>query len=146
MIALTATATKKVRDDIIEQLNLSKARIFVSSFNRENLNISVIEKKQALPKLVNLVAKYKNESVIIYCHSRKETEELAENLRLNSYNAMAYHAGLEIEKRKLVQNLFIKDEVNIIVATIAFGMGIDKPDVRLVVHYTFPKTLRNNFV
>ncbi len=145
VIALTATATEKVREDIIRHLNLKKAPIFISSFNRDNLNLRVISKKQAFPKLVNLLQKYKNDSVIIYCHSRKETEEIAENLKLNGYNAGAYHAGLEANKRKLVQELFIKDKVNIIVATIAFGMGIDKPDVRLVVHYTFPKTLEGYY-
>ncbi len=145
LIALTATATAKVREDIIHQLNLKKAPIFISSFNRENLNLSVIEKKKAFPKLVNLLQKYKDESVIIYCFSRKETEEIADNLRLNQFNARAYHAGLEKNERKTVQELFINDRVNIIVATIAFGMGIDKPDVRLVVHYTFPKTLEGYY-
>lgn len=145
LIALTATATAKVREDIIDQLSLKKAKIFISSFNRENLNIKIINKKDAFSKLVNLLDKYKNESVIIYCFSRKETEEIAENLRLNKFNARAYHAGLEKSKRKLVQELFIKDEINIIVATIAFGMGIDKPDVRLVVHYTYPKTLEGYY-
>jgi ATP-dependent DNA helicase RecQ len=145
LIALTATATAKVRADIINQLNLQKAPVFISSFNRENLNLSVIEKKKAFPKLVNLLQKYKEESVIIYCFSRKETEEIADNLRLNKFNARAYHAGLEKNERKMVQDLFIKDQINIIVATIAFGMGIDKPDVRLVVHYTFPKTLEGYY-
>ena len=145
VIALTATATEKVREDIIRHLNLTKAPIFISSFNRDNLNLRVIGKKQAFPKLVNLLQKYKKDSVIIYCHSRKDTEEIAENLKLNGFNSGAYHAGLEANKRKLVQELFIKDKVNIIVATIAFGMGIDKPDVRLVVHYTFPKTLEGYY-
>jgi len=145
VIALTATATERVREDILTHLNLTKAPLFISSFNRENLNLSVIEKKQAFPKLVNLLGKYKNDSVIIYCFSRKETEEIAENLKLNGFSARAYHAGMETSQRKLAQDLFIKDKVNIIVATIAFGMGIDKPDVRLVVHYTFPKTLEGYY-
>ncbi|MEI6835834.1 MAG: DNA helicase RecQ [Candidatus Falkowbacteria bacterium] len=145
VIALTATATEKVREDIILHLNLTKAPVFISSFNRDNLNLSVVSKKQAFPKLVHLLQKYKNDSVIIYCYSRKETEEIAENLKLNGFNAGAYHAGLEASQRKLAQELFIKDKVNIIVATIAFGMGIDKPDVRLVVHYTFPKTLEGYY-
>lgn len=98
-IALTATATAKVREDIIEQLSLKKAKTFIFSFNRENLNIKIINKKDAFSKLVNLLDKYKNESVIIYCFSRKETEEIAENLRLNKFNARAYHAGLEKAKR-----------------------------------------------
>ncbi|PIV46903.1 hypothetical protein COS21_02820 [bacterium (Candidatus Gribaldobacteria) CG02_land_8_20_14_3_00_41_15] len=145
LIALTATATRKVRDDIIAQLQLEKARFFISSFNRKNLQISVIEKKQAFSKLVKLLEKYKNESVIIYCFSRNDTEAIASDLRANNFNAQAYHAGLGAKKRSSVQELFIKDEVNIIVATIAFGMGIDKPDVRLVVHYTYPKTLENYY-
>ena len=145
IIALTATATEKVRKDILKQLNLTKAKVFFSSFNRENLKVSVIEKKQAFHKLVNLLDPYKSESVIIYCFSRKETEELVKNLKLNNFNARAYHAGLDKQKRKNVQELFIKDKVDIIVATIAFGMGIDKSDVRLVVHYTYPKTLEGYY-
>jgi ATP-dependent DNA helicase RecQ len=145
VIALTATATEKVREDIVRHLNLTKAKVFISSFNRDNLNLRVVSKKQAFPKLVHLLQKYKNDSVIIYCYSRKETEEITENLKLNGFNAGAYHAGLEANKRKLAQELFIKDKVNIVVATIAFGMGIDKPDVRLVVHYTFPKTLEGYY-
>ncbi|MBP6942518.1 MAG: DNA helicase RecQ [Candidatus Buchananbacteria bacterium] len=145
LIALTATATQKVREDIVNQLELQQARVFVSSFDRENLRVSVIEKKQAFTKLVHLLQKYKHESVIIYCFSRKDTETLAENLTLNGFSARAYHAGLEANERSRVQDLFIKDEVNIIVATIAFGMGIDKPDVRLVVHYTYPKTLEGYY-
>jgi ATP-dependent DNA helicase RecQ len=145
LIALTATATKKVKEDIITQLQLEKARFFISSFNRENLHISIIEKKQAFPKLVKLLEKYKNESVIIYCFSRNDTEIIASDLRANNFNAKAYHAGMGAKQRSAVQDLFIKDEVNIIVATIAFGMGIDKPDVRLVVHYTYPKTLENYY-
>lgn len=145
LIALTATATTKVREDILNQLNIKKAKTYISSFNRENLNISIIDKKQSFPKLVNLLQKYKNESVIIYCFSRKDTESVAENLNLNGFRAQAYHAGLEPTQRKLVQESFIKDEINIIVATIAFGMGIDKPDVRLVVHYTYPKNIESYY-
>ena len=145
IIALTATATKKVQKDILKQLNLTKTKVFFSSFNRKNLKVSVIEKKQAFHKLVNLLNPYKNESVIIYCFSRKETEELVKNLKLNNFNACAYHAGLDKKKRENTQDLFIKDKIDIIVATIAFGMGIDKSDIRLVVHYTFPKTLEGYY-
>ncbi|NTU98905.1 DNA helicase RecQ [Candidatus Falkowbacteria bacterium] len=144
-IALTATATIKVREDIIRQLHLEKAPIFISSFNRENLHIRVVEKKQAFYKLVEILKNHSGESVIIYCFSRKDTEEIAHNLVLNGFKARAYHAGLEANERKLVQELFIKDKVGIIVATIAFGMGIDKSDVRLVVHYTFPKSLEGYY-
>lgn len=145
IIALTATATKQVRDDIIKQLKLPQANVFMSGFDRPNLKISVIEKKQAFHKLVALLDKYRNESVIIYCFSRKETEELVKNLQLNNFSARAYHAGLDNKERKIAQDLFIKDKINIIVATIAFGMGIDKSDVRLVVHYTYPKTLEGYY-
>lgn len=145
LIALTATATEKIRRDILHHLNIPKAKLFVSSFNRKNLNISVIEKKNAFDKLVTLLDSYRRESVIIYCFSRKNTEEIAENLCLNNFNAAAYHAGLEAQKRKITQEQFVNDQVNVIVATIAFGMGIDKPNVRLVVHYTFPKTLEGYY-
>jgi RecQ family ATP-dependent DNA helicase len=145
VIALTATATEKVREDILSHLFPEKPRTFISSFNRENLKISVIEKKQAFAKLLSLLSRHKNEPAIIYCFSRNETEELAEKLKLNGYSAGAYHAGMEAEKRKQVQDLFIRDKVDIIVATIAFGMGIDKPDVRLVAHYTYPKTLEGYY-
>lgn len=145
LIALTATATQQVRADIIKHLNIPKANQFISSFNRENLEIRVVEKKQAFAKLVNLLAGYKGESVIIYCFSRRETEEIAEALRLNNISAEAYHAGLEREERKRAQERFVTDRTEVVVATIAFGMGIDKPDVRLVVHYTFPKTLEGYY-
>ncbi len=145
LIALTATATPKVKEDIIRLLNLDKAKVFVSSFDRENLHISIINKKNAFPKLINILKNHREDAVIIYCHSRKETEDIAKNLKLNKFSAAAYHAGLEPNKRKLVQDQFIKDKVHIIVATIAFGMGIDKPDVRVVIHYTFPKTLEGYY-
>ncbi|MDD4874955.1 MAG: ATP-dependent DNA helicase [Candidatus Pacebacteria bacterium] len=145
LIALTATATEKAREDIVGQLQLQNAKIFVSSFNRKNLHIGVLEKKQAFPKLVALLQRYKKQSAIVYCFSRKDTEMIAENLRENGFKARAYHAGLNAKQRNETQDLFIKDEINIIVATIAFGMGIDKPDIRLVVHYTYPKTLENYY-
>lgn len=145
VIALTATATSRVRSDILKHLNIPKARQFMSSFNRENLEIRVVEKKQAFAKLVNLLSGYKGASVIIYCFSRRETEEIAEALRLNGISAEAYHAGLEREERRRVQERFVTDRTEVVAATIAFGMGIDKPDVRLVVHYTFPKTLEGYY-
>ncbi len=145
LIALTATATAKVRQDILHHLNIPRARPFVSGFDRENLHIRVVDKKKAFPKLVWLLEDYRQESAIVYCFSRKETEEIADNLRLNGFNAAAYHAGLDPATRKAVQDGFTGDRTDIIVATIAFGMGIDKPDVRLVVHYTFPKTLEGYY-
>ncbi len=144
-IALTATATPQVCDDIMEQLSLQKPRIFCSSFYRSNLGIRIIRKKQAFSKLLQLLEKYREKAVIIYCFSRKETENIAEDLRKNNFDAIPYHAGLDARTRQESQNRFIRDEVSIITATIAFGMGIDKPDVRLVVHYTFPKNIEGYY-
>ncbi|MBU0959636.1 MAG: ATP-dependent DNA helicase, partial [Nanoarchaeota archaeon] len=145
IIALTATATLKVKEDILKQLSLNNPQIFVSSFNRENLNLIVRRKKNTFNQILNLLKKHKNESVIIYCFSRKDSEKIAQNLRENGFNALPYHAGLGNEVRKKNQEMFIKDKVNIIVATIAFGMGIDKPDVRLIIHHTFSKTLESYY-
>ncbi|MFA5830036.1 MAG: DNA helicase RecQ [Candidatus Gracilibacteria bacterium] len=145
LMALTATATDKVRLDIIEQLGLSKAKTFLSSFNRSNLTYQMRPKKKALEELVVLLKKYENESVIIYCFSRKRTEEIAERLQEENLRALPYHAGLDAEKRKDTQEKFIHDETSIIVATIAFGMGIDKPNVRLVVHFDLPKSVESYY-
>ena len=145
IIALTATATEKVRQDILSQLNLENPKIFVSSFNRENLFFRVVEKRNAFEKLLKLLNGREKESAIIYCFSRKDTENLAADLRAEGFSALPYHAGLDSAKRKKTQELFIKDKVNIITATIAFGMGIDKPNIRLVVHYTFPKSLEGYY-
>ncbi len=145
IIALTATATNKVRSDILNQLNIQDAKTFISSFNRENLNIQVVDKRNSYDKIVQLLEKYKGESAIIYCFSRKDTEKLAEDLKNDGFSALAYHAGLKTVIRKKVQDSFIKDKTDIIIATIAFGMGIDKPDVRLVIHHTFPKTLEGYY-
>lgn len=145
MMALTATATEKVRTDILNQLQLKQAQIFVASFDRPNLFFSVTEKRNALEKLLHLLQQKKGESTIIYCFSRKETEEIAEILNKQGFKALPYHAGLSNEERKANQDFFIKDEVSVMVATIAFGMGIDKPNVRLVVHYSFPKTLEGYY-
>jgi len=141
IIALTATATPKVQKDIIQKLDLINSNNFLGSFDRPNLSLRVVRKRNTFDKLLNLLEKKKWESVIIYCYSRKETEKIADKLRLAGHNALPYHAWLKNEIRKRHQEMFIKDDVDIIVATIAFGMGIDKPDVRLVVHYVFPKTL-----
>ena len=145
IIALTATATNRVRDDIILHLSLGGASVFFSSFNRENLNLRVLKKKDSVNQIVKMLKDYKNESAIIYCFSRKDCENIAIYLKKSGFKALPYHAGLKPEIRKHNQELFISDEVNIIVATIAFGMGIDKPDVRLVVHHTFPKTLEGYY-
>jgi ATP-dependent DNA helicase RecQ len=141
VIALTATATEKVREDIVEQLDLHAANRFISGFNRPNLTYTVRPKRQAFGQLLDLLLRHEKESAIIYCFSRKDTESVAAQLVDNGINAMAYHAGLERDIRRRTQERFIRDEVPVIVATIAFGMGIDKPNVRLVVHYSLPKTL-----
>ena len=145
IIALTATATLKVRKDILKQLSLVNPQIFISSFNRENLNLIVMQKKNTFNKILSLVKKHKNESTIIYCFSRKDTEKIAQRLKENGFEALPYHAGLSNNIRKQNQELFTKDKVNIIVATIAFGMGIDKPDVRLIIHQTFSKSIEGYY-
>jgi len=145
IIALTATATPHVKDDIIRELNLKNPKTFVSSFYRQNLEIKVLPKKNELNKIVSLLRQHPNESCIVYCFSRKDTESLAELLKAEGFSAGAYHAGLESNKRANIQDDFIHDRINVIAATTAFGMGIDKPDVRLVVHRTFPKTLEGYY-
>lgn len=145
IIALTATATEKVRADILKQLNLRAPKVFISSFNRPNLTYRVIPKQDTFRRLVDLLQQYREESVIIYCFSRKATEEVVQRLQVNGFVAVAYHAGLTGDIRQRTQEQFIRDEVHIIVATIAFGMGIDKPDVRLVVHYDLPKSVEGYY-
>lgn len=145
IMALTASATGKVREDIILKLNLRNCELFISSFNRPNLHYSVRPKKNTFGQLLSLIEKYKNNSIIIYAFSRRETEEIASKLTQQGYPSLAYHAGLDSEVRRGVQEKFIKDEVKIIVATIAFGMGIDKSDVRLVIHYSLPKSVESYY-
>lgn len=145
VIALTATATKRVRLDILNQLGLKEDETFISSFNRPNLQYAVEPKYKTFDQLIILLNKYKGEPTIIYCFSRKQTEQLAGDLRGAGFNAKPYHAGLSKDARQETQEQFITDEVPIIIATIAFGMGIDKPDVRLVVHYDLPKTLEGYY-
>jgi len=145
VMALTATATKRVREDIIHQLSLDKAKIFISSFNRPNLSYTVLAKKDSYGQLLEIFSEHRNESAIIYCFSRKDTENLAADLRGEGLKALPYHAGLESEERRTNQERFIRDEAQIIVATIAFGMGIDKPDVRLVIHYHLPKSIEGYY-
>ncbi len=144
-IALTATATPLVREDIIKQLGMKKKQLFVSSFDRENLHYHVRPKNDSFKALKKLLDAHKGESAIVYCFSRKNTESTAKKLRAAGVCAAAYHAGLSKKIREKVQNQFIRDEVPVIVATIAFGMGIDKPDVRLVVHMDLPKTVEGYY-
>jgi ATP-dependent DNA helicase RecQ len=145
IIALTATATSKVRDDIVKQLKFKNPRIFQSSFDRENLKLLVREKKNYFPKLVSIIDKNRDESIIIYCHSRKETKEISDALNSYGFKSLPYHAGLSDKIREKNQDLFIQDKVQIIVATIAFGMGIDKSNVRVVIHTTFSKSLEGYY-
>ena len=145
VIALTATATERVREDIISQLDLRRGQVFQSGFNRANLSYSVQSKEGHWPKLLSLLQSHRNQSAIIYCFSRRETEELAEDLNARGLSARPYHAGLEPEVRRRTQEDFIRDRLPIIVATIAFGMGIDKPDIRLVVHFSLPRSLEGYY-
>lgn len=148
IIALTATATPKVQDDIVKNLGLTNANVFISSFNRPNLYYEVQpkgNKSQNLKNIVKFINQNKGKSGIIYTLNRKATEELAETLRANKISAVAYHAGLESAVRAKRQDEFLMEEVDVIVATIAFGMGIDKPDVRFVIHYNIPKSLENYY-
>ncbi len=145
IIALTATATEKVREDIMSQLSLDNPMVFISGFNRENLTLNVYPKKKSYNTILQLLDKYKGESAIIYCFSRKDTETIVADLTEDGYSALPYHAGLDSSTRKRNQEAFVSDRVDVIVATIAFGMGIDKPDVRLVVHHTLPKSLEGYY-
>ncbi len=145
IIALTASATQIVREDIVRELELQNHEVFVSDFYRENLHITVMSKSGADSKILYLVNKYKNESAIVYCFSRKETEQLTKILLAEGISAGSYHAGMSPEERSKIQDAFVRDEINVVVATIAFGMGIDKPDVRLVIHKTFPKTIEGYY-
>lgn len=141
MLALTATATEKVRQDIMQNLGMKKAAIFISSFNRPNIYLEVQPKRNALDQVVKCIKKHSGESGIIYCYSRKQVDELTQSLNKLGYSVLNYHAGLTDQERAKNQELFIKDEVQIIVATIAFGMGIDKPNVRFVINYDLPKSI-----
>jgi ATP-dependent DNA helicase RecQ len=145
LIALTATAIPAVRKDISQQLGLSTPCEFVGSFNRKNLQYRVLPKKDALNTLLAYVRQHRDDSGIVYCLSKKETEDLAERLRKSGFKALAYHAGISKKVRENVQDAFIHDNVNIVCATIAFGMGIDKPDVRFVIHYDVPKSVESYF-
>lgn len=145
MIALTATADSQTRKDILKQLGMDEPKVFISSFDRANIKYTVRPKKNYLGKLLSFLDQYKNESGIIYCLSRKRTEEVAEVLRGEGVDALPYHAGLNPQVRASTQEKFIKDEVKIIVATIAFGMGIDKSNVRFVVHIDLPKNIEGYY-
>ena len=145
-LALTATATEQVREDIAKQLHLQQPQQFVASFNRPNLSYTVLPKrKNSFVRLVELLQEHKAEPVIIYRTTRRGTENLASQLRDNGFDALHYHAGLEDDERHQTQECFMQNRTPIIVATIAFGMGIDKSNVRLIVHYDLPKTLEGYY-
>jgi ATP-dependent DNA helicase RecQ len=148
MIALTATATPKVQSDIIKNLGLRDPEIFISSFNRPNLYYEIqpkIKKEQTLKSIVKFISQNKGKSGIIYTTNRKTTEELAALLQQNDIKAVAYHAGIDGKIRAERQDAFMNEDVQVIVATIAFGMGIDKPDIRFVIHYNIPKSIENYY-
>ena len=145
MLALTATATEHVRQDICQNLGMKAPKVFISSFNRSNIYLEVQPKRGAMETVINYIRKHAGDSGIIYCNSRKSVEEIAETLDKKGYSALPYHAGLSDEIRAKNQNLFIKDEVQIIVATIAFGMGINKPNVRYVINYDLPKSIEEYY-
>ena len=148
VVALTATATPKVKSDIVKNLGLREPNIFLSSFNRSNLYYEIqpkIEKEQTIKSIVKFITGHKGKSGIIYTLNRKTTEELAEILVANQIKAVAYHAGLDQKLRADRQDKFLNEDVQVIVATIAFGMGIDKPDIRYVIHFNIPKSIENYY-
>ena len=148
MIALTATATPKVQSDIIKNLDLRDPKVFISSFNRPNLYYEIIpkiKKDDTLKNMAKFIVQNKGKSGIIYTTNRKTTEELADMLMANGIKAVAYHAGFDSKLRSDRQDQFMNEDVQVIVATIAFGMGIDKPDIRFVIHYNIPKSIENYY-
>ena len=145
IIALTATATLKVQSDILKNLGIPDAAIFKSSFNRPNLYYEVREKVEPEKDIIRFIRQNPGKSGIIYCLSRKKVEEMAQLLNINGIKARPYHAGLDAKTRTENQDLFLMEEIDVIVATIAFGMGIDKPDVRFVIHYDIPKSIESYY-
>lgn len=146
VIALTATATPKVQEDIMKNLEIEKANVYLSSFNRSNLYYEVRPKTRGvLKEIIRFIKQRPGKSGIVYCLSRKKVEELAETLQVNGINALPYHAGLDSSTRVKNQDMFLMENVDVIVATIAFGMGIDKPDVRFVIHHDIPKSLEGYY-
>ena len=145
MLALTATATQQVRSDIILNLKMKNPKIFISSFNRENIYLEVQLKRKGITQIVDYLKKHNGESGIIYCFSRKQVDELTKDLDNMGFSVLNYHAGLSDEIRAKNQDLFIKDKVQIMVATVAFGMGINKADVRFVIHHSMPKSFEGYY-
>lgn len=145
IIALTATATPKVQQDIQKNLGMTSANLYKSSFNRSNLYYDIRPKTNAIKEIIKYIKGQQGKSGIVYCLSRKKVDELAETLRVNGIKALPYHAGLEAKERAKTQDLFLMEDIDVIVATIAFGMGIDKPDVRFVIHHDIPKSLEGYY-
>ena len=144
-LALTATATAQVRADITANLRMQTPEVFVAGFNRANIFLEVRPKRNALREVIACLEQHSGESGIIYCFSRKQVDKLTEQLTISGYSALNYHAGLSDEERRSHQQQFIRDKVRIMVATVAFGMGIDKPNVRFVIHYDLPKSLEEYY-
>jgi ATP-dependent DNA helicase RecQ len=144
-IALTATATPRVREDIKRQLNITEESEFIASFDRPNLYLEVAPKESAYEQTKDFIEKHAKQSGIVYCQSRSSVDELTTKLKQDGYSVLPYHAGLNNQKRAANQEKFVRDDVDIIVATIAFGMGINKPDVRYVVHYDLPKNIESYY-
>ena len=144
-LALTATATVDVRQDIIKNLALNNPKVLISTFNRPNIFLDVRPRKKVFEQILECIRRHWDESGIIYCFSRRQVDELTQMLRKSGYSALPYHAGLSDEERKRNQQLFIRDQIQIIVATVAFGMGIDKPNVRFVIHHDLPRSLEQYY-
>lgn len=145
VLALTASATERVREDILEMLGMEDAATFVASFNRPNLSYRIIPRLTPIKQILEILSEHRGESGIIYCLSRAKTEAVAEELVSKGIRAQAYHAGLSTEERSRRQEKFSRDETDVMVATIAFGMGIDKPDVRFVIHHDLPKNIESYY-
>ena len=148
VIALTATADKVTRTDIIEQLRLNNPQVFISSFDRPNLSLTVrrgLNKKEKIKSIVHFIRQHRDQCGIIYCMKRSDTEMLVEELSLFQIKATAYHAGLSPQKREQAQNDFIHDRVDVVCATVAFGMGIDKSNIRWVIHFNMPGSIENYY-
>ncbi len=145
LAALTATAEPHTLQDILDRLNLGQAKQFITGFDRPNIQYSVLEKNKPFTQLLQFLAKYPNASGVVYCLSRKGVEKLVTKLADQGFKVAAYHAGLSSETRRLTQEQFLRDEVQIVVATVAFGMGIDKSDIRFVVHYDIPKNIESYY-
>ncbi len=145
MIALTATADEQTRNDIIERLALHDAGVFISGFDRPNIRYTVVDKDNPTRQLFDFVDQHRDEAGIVYALSRKRVDDLADKLAATGIKAAAYHAGMDAEARQRVQDAFLRDEIQIVVATVAFGMGIDKPNIRFVFHYDLPKNIESYY-